>query len=158
MPSPANSPSAAPENIAGESPLRSGGRILLVLAIVLTGAIVVGSTFQDTRPLSYITVAPWQEAGQDRFSKMARRYVLLRPHLRGLKTVGWLSSYDHESGQRMMAQSMLAPTLVIDADTPEILIASFEDDARLDVFLGTRNFHVQRRFGDGVAIVQRRRR
>ncbi|MGA2501540.1 MAG: hypothetical protein ABSH20_27685 [Tepidisphaeraceae bacterium] len=129
-----------------------------MFAVVLCGAIVVGRTFQETRPLAYLTFAPWQDAGRDRFSEMACRYVPLQPHLRGRRTVGWLSSYDHESGHRMMAQSMLAPTLVIDSDTPEVLIASFEDDARLDAFLRTRRLQVERRFGDGVAIVQRRRR
>ena len=158
MRSQAQPSSETPENTVHDSLLRRVARILIVLAIVISGVIVIARTFREIRPLHYVTFAPWKKTGQERFSQMARRYVPLQPHVRGLKTVGWVSSYDHESGQRMMAQSMLAPTLVIDADTPETLIASFEDDAHLDAFLRTRNFHVDRRFGDGVAIVQRRRR
>ena len=132
-------------------------RILIVL-VTLSGVVVVGRSFRDNRPFNRISFAPWQTAGQDRFSKMARRYEPLLPHLRGLKTVGWVSSFGHEKGHRMMAQSMLAPTLVIDSDTPETMIASFEDDVLLDAFLGDGRFDARQRLGNGVAILQRRPR
>ncbi|MFI5379708.1 MAG: hypothetical protein ACHRHE_10450 [Tepidisphaerales bacterium] len=132
-------------------------RILVVL-VALSGVVVVGRTFRETDPFHHVGFGAWQETAQDRFSAMARRYVPLRPHLRGLEAVGWLTSYDHEMGHRMMAQSMLAPTLVIDSEAPEIVIASFETNAELDACLLTRSFQVQRRFGEGVAILKRRAR
>ncbi len=128
-------------------------RGIFILLTVASGAVIVGQSWRQTRPLEHITFAPWQTAGQDRFSEMARRYAPLRAYLAGIHTIGWISSFDHEEGHRMMAQSLLAPTLVVDSDEPHVLIASFHDEKKLQAFLDAREPAPTRRFGRGVALI-----
>jgi hypothetical protein len=126
--------------------------VIGILGLWALGA--VGGIIRRDKPLCQLNLRPWSEH-HSRFARKAQRYLPLVEPLRGQQVVGFISSFHHEEGQRMMAQSMLAPTLVIDSDQPAILIASFKDDEELGRFIPASPFIIRQRFGQGVAIVER---
>lgn len=129
------------------------GGLLGVLAVWAVGS--VAGLIQRQEPLTCINLRSWSDH-DTRYTRMAQRYLPLAEPLRGHRVVGFISGFHHDEGHRMMAQSMLAPTLVIDSAEPAVLVASFGDDGELQRFIKGSPFAVRQRFGDGVAIVERR--
>ena len=145
------------EDVSQQGGEQRGGlaRGIVVAALALWAISEVVGLIEHGRPLDWVNLRPWSEH-DSRFARKGQRYLPLVEPLRGEKIVGFVSSFHHEQGQRMMAQSMLAPTLVIDSDEPAVLVASFKDERELEQFIAASPFVVRQRFGDGVAIVGRR--
>ena len=90
---------------------------------------------------------------------MAAPFLKLADDLRGEKAVGFVNGYPNLE-QRMMAQSMLAPTLITSDARPPLVIAAFPTDHELDSFLAgpppeeSGPLGVRRRFSPGMALLE----
>src|SRR5688572_29454292 len=123
-------------------------RFLLVLCVIGWAAVSVLCTTQRT------------EGGADHLAATARMYEPVREHLAGVDDIGFASFKDSEHGYLMryyMAQSVLAPTLVVESADRDVVLASFSEDWRLDQFVAEQPFTVRRRFDGGVALLERKR-
>ena len=123
-------------------------RFLLVLCVVGWAAVSVWRTTQRT------------EGGADHLAATARMYEPLREHLAGVDEIGFASFKDSEHGYLMryyVAQSVLAPTLVVESVDRDVILASFGEDWRLEQFVAEHPFTLRHRFDGGVALLERKR-
>jgi hypothetical protein len=128
--------------------IMSALRVLLVLCIVGWAAVSTWCTTQR------------QEHEADYLAATARMYEPVRVHLAGADQIGFASFKDSEHGYLMryyIAQSVLAPTLIVESTAHEFVLASFSEDWRLDEFIAQHRFTVRHRFDGGVAILERKR-
>ena len=127
--------------------LRTLFRIALLACIVAGAGVTVAATF-------------WRhDAGNEHIPATVRLYEPLRDHLKQYDEIGFASFKDSEYGYLMryyIAQSVLAPTLVVESTDRDVVLASFGEDWRLDEFLATQPFVERARFPGGVAILERR--
>jgi hypothetical protein len=128
--------------------MSSAMRALLVLCIVGWAAVSTWCTAQR------------QEHGADYLAATARMYEPVREHLEGVDQIGFASFKDSEHGYLMryyVAQSVLAPTLVVESIEHDVVLASFSEDWRLGQFVARHPFTVLQRFDGGVAVLERKR-
>jgi len=142
---------------AGER-LRAAGRAVVQVAIVLWAVLAVRVYLDRNQPLRQFAAGPWHQAGKDRFSQAARVYLPLRDRLRGVQSVGFVCGGGSEDARTMrhyMAQSMLAPTLVVRWEEQRVVIAAFDNDGQLAQFMLAGPFRLREHFGSGLAILDR---
>jgi hypothetical protein len=122
-------------------------RIALLVCILACAAVTVAATFFRSR------------APADHLAATTRLYEPVREHVKPFDEIGFASFKDSEHGYLMryyVAQSVLAPTLVIESAERDVVLASFGEDWRLDDFLATQPFVERARFPGAVAILERR--
>ena len=125
--------------------LKSAISGLIGAAIVAWSAISVAGAFTKTRP-------PVD------FPSMAERYRPVRDRIAGLERLGFVCEEgdpDRYAFKSWLAQSLLAPTLLIQSDEPKIILANFDDEQRLTQYLQSRPLRIRDHFGNGVAILER---
>lgn len=123
-------------------------RLLLLMCITGWAAFSVWCTAQR------------DDRGADHLAATARMYEPVRAHLAGVDRIGFASFKDSEHGYLMryyVAQSVLAPTLVVESAERDLVLASFAEDWRLEQFVAEHPFTVRQRFDGGVAILERKR-
>lgn len=126
--------------------MANGLRIALLICIFACAAITVCFALQRDEPVP------------DHIAATARLYEPVRAHVRDLDRIGFASFKDSEHGYQMryyIAQSVLAPTLVVESTDGDIILASFSEDWRLDAFLASGPFVERARFPGGIAILER---
>jgi hypothetical protein len=127
--------------------LRTSLRILLLAGIAACAIVTVAGTSQR------------RETGNEHLAATARLYEPVREHVKQIDAIGFASFRDSEYGYLMryyVAQSALAPTLVSESTDPDVVLASFGEDWRLEEFLASQPFVERARFPGGVAILERR--
>ena len=123
-------------------------RAALLLCIIGCAAVTIGTTHQR------------RDGSAGHLAATAAIYEPVREHTEHLERMGFASFKDSEHGYLMryyIAQSVLAPTLVVESTEEEIVLASFAEDWRLDDFLATQPFTERARFAGGLAILERKR-
>jgi hypothetical protein len=107
------------------------------------------------RPDEQLSAPDWRQRDDVVAAVKARPYESLRNDLRGVESVGFVPAKPAFEGERMIAQSMLAPTLVVSSADAPLVIAGFETAEELEDFLLSHRFTIRRRVGDGQALLQR---
>jgi len=123
-------------------------RSVLLLCIPACTAITVCFALQRNEPTP------------DHLAATARLYEPVRAHIHDRDQIGFASFKDSEHGYLMryyLAQSVLAPTLVVESTDHDVVLASFSEDWRLDAFLADNPFVERARFPGGIAILERTR-
>jgi hypothetical protein len=142
------------------SKVRFGAFTIVAALISLNAVVSVWQMSTWVRPLDRFAGKPWPEYGREPYTALAAPYLTIAEEIRGLDAVGFINGYPHWE-QRMMAQSMFAPTLVTTDTRPPLIIAAFPDDGQLDAFLdrppptGSGPLRLRRRFGPGLALLER---
>ena len=138
-----------------------------VSAAVVAGVIVVWAGLEVLEQYSRVTPAAQfgkaalEERDDTVALEKARRFRVFREAVRGMDRAGFVADPSTESIiDRMLIQSIVAPTLVTDPKLPErpsVLIASFPDEAALDAYLARHTELFPRsRLGAGLAVLERK--
>ena len=139
--------------------VRNAAFIVVVGLILLNAIMSVRQMWTWVRPFDRFASRPWPEYGIQPYTVMAAPFLKLADALRGLKAVGFVNGYPNLE-QRMMAQSMLAPTLITSDARPQLVIAAFPTDHELDSFLAgpppeeSGPLTIRRRFSPGMALLE----
>ena len=122
-------------------------RSVLLICVFTCAAVTIATTHQR------------RDAGPDHLAATADIYKPVREHTKHLDRIGFASFKDSEHGYLMryyIAQSVLAPTIIVESTDHDVILASFSEDWRLDDFLATQPFTERARFPGGVAILERK--
>jgi hypothetical protein len=142
--------------------VRRAGVAVVSAVIFLWGGLEVLEQFQRVEPFTQFAKPPLELREDTVALAKVKRFRPFCGALKGNHSVGFISDPATEwVADRMLIQSLVAPTLVLDPKLPgepPLYIAFFADDASLDAFLVNRSDLVARcRLGDGLALLERRR-
>ena len=137
--------------------------VLATIATAWAAIVQIRAKYVQVNPQEQFGKPAWQEGGGGFFEERARRFMGLRELVGERETVGFATDRPPWLGTRMMLQSMIAPTVVVESDEQEMVIAAYEDEQKLEGYLSalegkSTGVRVSRRLGQGVAVLQRVKR
>jgi hypothetical protein len=106
-------------------------------------------------PARQLSAPHWRLRDDVDAARYARPYDSLRDELRGVRSVGFVPAKTRFEGERMIAQSMLVPTLVVSTADAPLVIAGFDTAEELEDFLLSHPFTVREHLEGGKALLQR---
>lgn len=131
---------------------------LAIATVALWCPFYLLAMWRTARPAQHYSLAPWHQAPTNPTAWIASRYLPLRPLVHDHCAIGFVADTqnpDWHARKHYLAQSFLAPTLVIDSTEHEIVLAAFDEDAQLERFLADKRFAVLHRLGPGMALLRR---
>ena len=134
---------------------------ILTVAIVLWAGLEVFEQYRRVDPPAQFGKAALEARNDTVALEKAKRFRVFRDAVRGMDRVGFAADPATESIiDRMLIQSLVAPTLVADPNLPDganVLIASFPDDATLDAYLARHaELYARAKLGAGLALLERK--
>ena len=148
-------------NLSKVERARRAGVAVVAGVIVVWAGLEVVEQYRRVDPPAQFGKAALEARDDNVALAKAKRFRVFRDAVRGIDRVGFAADPATESIiDRMLVQSLVAPTLVTDPklpDRPTVLIASFPDDAALDAYLTTHaELSARTRLGGGLAVLERK--
>jgi len=139
---------------------RTAACVAVIVTFVGTSAVQVGFKAGQIKPSLQFHQPRWEDGGGSYIEKWARRLIGLREALGAEQSVGFATDWPAWLHGKMLVQSMVAPTVVMDSDQRDLIVGAFEEEDGLQAYIQRRRTQgdriaVRRRFGQGVAILER---